>query len=473
MALDVATFESICPSRFLTFTIPDPTYPDSLLRVAVLDSPVPTSDSPLVAAMFVPEARETDWIFSTEWGHFQLLFSSPGVSRLILMGNQFNEDESSPTIYHRRLVSSPRRKELEVCSKPLFLALSPRSLFKNGIPEVPILIYEDNLVSSVVIHKCAGCLVGEMLVEDVEIETKSRADGCCKREFRRRLRFKRMPNLIQTEILIVPGTEDFHLSSLGIGEVEFMPDLRVLVHPYLAPMVASLSLISDYIESRIQLGFRPKALCLGVGGGALHSFLRNRLDFEVMGVDADKEVLRVAKRYFGLEDSEFMHVVIGDAIKFVKKLSPQANWHPMCSSATCEHKGHCHFPDGEDVNHKFDVIMVDLDASDVRSGTSAPPLEFVEKHVLLAAKSLLSELGILSINVISPSRSFYSKLERHFQEDFAQLYKIDVGNGENFVVIASASPRVSSIGDHNNSFFMRLKSVIPEAYMNSITKISN
>ncbi|XP_054797256.1 uncharacterized protein LOC129302408 [Prosopis cineraria] len=471
MALDVATFESICPSRFIAFTIPDPVCSDSLLRVAVLDSPIPASDSPLVAAMFVPEARETDWIFSTEWGHLQLLFSSPGVSRLILLGNEFSEGDSSPTIYHRPVVSSLRRKELEVCSKPLLLALSPRSLFKNDIPEVPILSYEDNLVSSVVIHKCVGCLVGEMLVEDVGIESQSGVDGCYKREFRRRLRFKRMPNLIQTEILIVPDTEDFHSPSVGIGEVDFMPDLRVLVHPYLAPMVASLSLISEYIEGRIQLGIRPKALCLGVGGGALLSFLRDQLDFEVMGVDADKEVLRVAKQYFGLEDSEFMHVVTGDVIKFVKKLSHQANWHPMCSSAAYEHEAHCHFPDGEAVNHKFDVIMVDLDSHDVRSGVTAPPLEFVKKNVLLAAKSVLSELGILSINVISPSRSFYCKLVHHFQEVFAELYKIDVGNGENFVIIASALPHVSSVGDSNNSFFMRLKSVIPEAYINSITKI--
>ncbi|XP_028780423.1 eEF1A lysine and N-terminal methyltransferase-like [Neltuma alba] len=382
MALDVAAFESICPSRFITFTIPDPTCADSLLRVAVLDSPVPASESPLVVAMFVPEARESDWIFSTEWGHLQLLFSSPGVSRLILLGNQFKEGDSSPTIYHRPLESSSHRKELEACSKPLLLALSPKYLFKNGIPEVPILSYEDNLVSSVVIHKCAGCVVGEMLVEDVEIESENRLGGCYKREFRRRLRFKRMPNLIQTEILIVPDAKDFHSTGVRIGGVKFVPDLRVLVHPYLAPTVASLSLISEYIEGRIQLGFRPKALCLGVGGGALHSFLRNQLDFEVTGVDADKEVLKVAKRYFGLEDSEFMHVVVGDAIKFVKKLSHQANWHPMCSSATCEQHGHCHFPDGEDVNNKFDVIMVDLDSSDVRSGPSIANWYIIFRNIL-------------------------------------------------------------------------------------------
>ncbi|KAF7820233.1 methyltransferase-like protein 13 [Senna tora] len=459
MALDVATFETICPSRFISFSIPCPTRSDSRLRVAVLDSPIPTTDSPLVAAMFVPEGRETDWIFSTESGHLQLLFGSPAMSRLILIGNQFHDGDLSPPVYHRPVKSSLHRKGLdddeELC-KPLLLALCPRSLFKNGIPEIPILSYEDNLVSGVVIHKCVGCLVGEMLVEDVEIESESGVDGCVKREFRRRLRFKRMPNLIQTEIPIIPDTH-FRSISGGIGEVGFLPDLRVLVHPYLAPMVASLSLISEHIDGQIQRGLRPNALCLGVGGGALLTFLRNQLGFEVVGVDADKEVLRVAKNCFGLEDSEFMHLVIGDAIKFVQKLSHNANWHP--------------FADGEDVNRKFDVVMVDLDSSDVRSGVSAPTLEFVKRRVLLGTKLVLSEFGILVINVICPSRSFYCKLVHDFEDVFQELYKIDVGNGENFVLIATVSPQVSLVRDCSNSFFMRLKSVIPEAYINSITKI--
>ncbi|KAI4346433.1 hypothetical protein L6164_007329 [Bauhinia variegata] len=467
MALNIETFQSICPSQFISFTIPHPTCSDSLLRVAVLDSPVQPTDSPKVAAMLVPEARESDWIFSTELGHFQLLFSSPGVSRLILIGNQFKEGDFPPPIYIRPIECSSHHKELEIWSKSLLLSLSPKSLFKNGIPDIPILTYEDNVVSSVVINKCIGSLVGEMLVEDVEIESENEVNGDHRKEFRRRLRFKRMPNLVQTEIRIVPDTDVNTNGVVGIGEVAFVPDLRVLVHPYLAPMVAGLSLISEYIEGRIQLGFRPKALCVGVGGGALLSFLRNQLDLEVMGVDADKEVLRVAKHYFGLEDGEFIHVTVGDAIKFMKKLACQVNCN---TSAVSELEASC-LLDGEDVSKKFDVIMVDLDSSDARTGISAPPLEFVKKHVLLAAKLLLSEFGILAINVILPSRSFYCKLVLHFQQVFEDLYRIEVGNGENFVLVATVSSHVSLVGDCSNSFLMRLKMVIPEAYINSITKI--
>ncbi|KAI4352616.1 hypothetical protein L6164_006851 [Bauhinia variegata] len=240
MALSLETFQSICPSQFISFTIPHPTCPDSLIRVAILDLPK------LLQCLSLRPVKVT------------------GVSPL------------------NRVISS--------CS--LVVLVSPAC--------------EDEV------------------------------DDCRKPEFRRRLRFKRMFNLIQTEIRIVPDT-NYSANSGGIGEVEvaFVPDLRVLVHPYLAPMVASLSLISEYIEGRIQHGFRPKSLCLGVGGRALLSFLRNQLGFEVMGIDADQEVLRVAKHYFGLEHGEFMHITVGDAVKSLKKLPCLAN----CStSAACELK---------------------------------------------------------------------------------------------------------------------------------------
>ena len=340
--------------------------------------------------------------------------------------------------------------------KPLFLALSPKSLFKHGIPEIPILRYEDNVICGVVLEQCVGSFAGEMLVEDVEIESEVR-------EFRRRLRFKRMPNLIQTEIRVVPEV-GFGSDCIGIGEVEFRPDIQVLVHPYLVPMVASLSLVGRCIEERIQGGFKPKALCVGVGGGALLTFLRAQLGFEVVGVEADKEVLRVARQYFGLLGNESIRVIVGDAIDVIEKFAYHSN-------GVHEGENGSYSYDGSDVHNKFDAIMVDLDSSDAKNGTSAPQLEFVRKQVLLAAKSILCDFGILAINVIPPNRSFYEKLINEFREVFHELYKIDVGNGENFVVVATMSPTISSISDCENSFLTRLRMAISGAYMDSIRKI--
>lgn len=326
---------------------------------------------------------------------------------------------------------------LEEKLTPLLFALSPKSCFEKGLPKVVFLRYEDDLVSSVVVEVCVGGLVGEMVVENVEL------DGFEGREFRRRLRFKRMPNLVQTQVRIFPKCGS---GFGGLEGVEFCLDFKVLVHPYLVPMVAGVSLISGYLDERIRRGFRPRALCLGVGGGALLGFLSRDLGFEVVGVEADEVVLRVAREYFGLDDCDgLVRVCLGDAIEFLEKF-------------------------GSD--DKFDVVMVDLDSSDANMGISAPPLEFVQKDVLLAARLVLSDHGILVINVILPAiSSFYETLIISLKNVFEELYEIDVRNGENFVLIATASTVTTSSVGTKNMFLSKLKQSISGEFIDSIRKL--
>ncbi|KAF8021839.1 hypothetical protein BT93_G2090 [Corymbia citriodora subsp. variegata] len=468
MALDKSTFETLVPARFVTFTFPDPSSPSAssdrrLLRVAVLDSPIRPSAPPRVAAMLVPSHREHDWIFSTESGHLQLLLGSPGLSRLVLIGEDPIDGRGSGLGFRRQTECHRSRREgREESLKPLVLALSPRVCFESGVPEVTFLSYEDDLVASVTLEVFIGEFVGEMLVEDVVIK---RGSGCGESEFRRRLRFKRMPNLVQTQVRIVPQ-EDCRETEGGfrIEDMQFRIDARVLVHPYLAPMVASLSLIGSDIDERIRKGLRPKAFCAGVGGGALLAFLRGQLGFEVLGVDVDEVVLRVAKQYFGLEDGDFLHVVVGDAIEWIERLANRKTEGTL--GALCSHD----LSVADRIDGKFDVIMVDLDSSDVSTGLVAPPLEFVRKPVLLAARSLLCEFGILAINVIPPDRLFYETMINELRDVFHDLYEIDVGNKENFVLIATVAS-IREIPRYDVSFIMKLNSVLSGAYMDSIRKI--
>ncbi|KAL3576753.1 hypothetical protein D5086_022036 [Populus alba] len=121
MALNIRTFETITPSHFLSFTIPNPTLPTHLLQVAVLDSLIQLTKSPQVAALFVPQNRELDWIFSTESGHLQLLLSSLGIAWLILIdNNRINGFDSSPLTYHKR-EDARYVKSFENSLKPLIL----------------------------------------------------------------------------------------------------------------------------------------------------------------------------------------------------------------------------------------------------------------------------------------------------------------------------------------------------------------
>lgn len=276
-----------------------------------------------------------------------------------------------------------------------------------------------------------------------------------------------MPNLVQSQARIYLHNE----SDLGdqLDGEEFRVDTGVLVQPYLNPMVAGISLICSLLDGRIKIqeGFRPRALCLGVGGGALVSFLTAQLGFEVVAVEEDEVVLRVAKKYFGLRESEIVNLCVGDGIELVETNAFSGK--DLNLNGCNTKKGAC----SGNFEKNFDVIMVDLDSSDARIGTSAPPLEFVRKSVLLAAREIISRNGVLIINVIPPNKSFYETIVTKFQEVFEELYEIDAGNGENMVLVASVSEIQSTASDHENHFLQKLRaSSIPESYMDSIRKIS-
>lgn len=465
MALDLQSFESIHPSRFIVLSFPNPYQSHPPLRIAVLDSPLQPADSLPVAAMFVPMGLENDWIFSTEPGHFQLLYDSPRFLRLILIGYFPAIDDESVTIFKRSSAGNSWSRFV-VGLQPILLALSPRSNFKyGGIPQVPILTFDDDVMCSVVLEKCIGSSVGEFLVENVEIKRESGTRVVGTRDFRRRLRFKRTPNLIQTQIRIVPE-DNFKIRSVKLQNIKFKPDTRVLVHPYLPTMAASLSLIGSAIDEQIQTGHKPKALCIGVGGGALLTFLATHLDFEVLGVDMDMEILRVAKQYFGLVENEFLHISIGDATEFLENASKNSE---NIKKQNCESSG-------VHISSEYDVIMIDLDTIDARNNSSAPPLEFVEKNVLVNARSILSEHGILVMNVIPLDMKFFDTVVDNLRSVFDELFQIDVDNDENFVVVASVSPIKNFPHDDvtenkMNSFVSRLRLLLSGSDMDSIRKI--
>jgi hypothetical protein len=73
--------------------------------------------------------------------------------------------------------------------------------------------------------------------------------------------------------------------------------------------------------------------------------------------------------------------------------------------------------------------------------------------------------------VIPPTRLFYDTLIHEFQEIFHELYEIDVGNGENFVLIAKVSPVSSPLSECENSFLQKLRIAILGRYLDSIRKI--
>ncbi|KVI09625.1 hypothetical protein Ccrd_011969 [Cynara cardunculus var. scolymus] len=307
--------------------------------------------------------------------------------------------------------------------------------FQNGLPEPVFLTYEDTTLYRVTVSRFVGPFVGEFLVE-VESSVDSNKDS------RRRLRFKRMPNLIQSEIPLirttgnVVGNLGFLPSLREMSEVEFRVDTRVLVQPYLTVVVSGLFLIVSLLDQRMKQGFIPRALCLGVGGGALLSFLNTRLGFEVVGVEADEVVLSIARQ-------NSIRLILGDAIELIEKVAcgrMKGDTHDLQVNIDC-------------LNAKFDVVMVDLDSSDVRTGISAPPPESVRKPFFQASKSVLHDHGFFVINVVPPDERFYVTLIQELQDVFHNVHEINIENEDKFVLVATVSPIASN--DHDNAFIQK------------------
>lgn len=211
-------------------------------------------------------------------------------------------------------------------------------------------------------------------------------------------------------------------------------------------------------------------LCLGVGGGALLTFLESQLQFAVLGVEADEVVLSAARRHFGLIEGEFLKVMAEDGIRLFRSFCREDCAAKCCLGDACCKHGRLQWWQ-EYVDSGIDVIMVDLDSEEAGNGVMAPPAEFVKEDVLLGTKSVLHEQGILVMNVVPLNGCLYDELVGYLNELFSEVYEIDVGNGENCVLLATVSP-VASFGNMSEgSFVNKLRETVGDKYIDAIRKI--
>ncbi|KAL4576769.1 hypothetical protein LXL04_012868 [Taraxacum kok-saghyz] len=467
-------FKTLKPKQVVICTHPNPVnhrchLHTPRIRVRVLDSPVAFTGPglPKIAAMIVPVHRETDWNFCTNAGHLQLLYDYSNLSRLILISNDLPPDQQHPSMYILPPVTDTvDSKKLEDALQPLVMSLHPIVSFKNGLPKPRFLKYEDDLLYREIKATFVGPFVGEFVVEDVLLECY---DDSVDKKLRRNLRFKRMPNLIQSQVHLYPVNENGKTVTAVVNlenlqkwkNVRFEIDTELLVHSYLTPMVTGLLLISPHLNDRIQQRITPRALCLGVGGGALLTFLNTKLGFEVVGVEADQAVLTAATQHFGFNKSGSIQVIVGDAIDVIQNFPFQQtkkNADDSDSDPNVKVEG---------VDCKFDVVMVDLDSS---YGYGAPPQDFVKKSVFEAVRLLLHDHGVVIINVVPLNDQKYKTFVEKLKGVFHKVYEIDVEEESNCVLMATLSPSTYSYG-YNNAFVEKLRRAIVEDYMESIEEL--
>eukprot|EP00249_Psilotum_nudum_P014024 c24626_g1_i1 orf=102-1856(-) len=386
---------------------------------------------------------------------------------------------------------------------PFLAAFAPEFLSTAGLVAVPFVSYDDNVLRRVIVEEAYSPLIGRIVVEDVELLDESRSaghrifeDGCHrhKTKLRRRLRFQRMPNMIQTEVSIVmakKGQVGISKDSSDDKDMEARVDHINLVHKYLAPVVAGLVLAAPSLEACIASHKKVRVLSIGVGGGALPMFLHERLGFHVEAVDLDETVLRLARCHFGLVEEECLQVKVGDGVEVISDIANQAismhlvaselvaKWQELSGdlkerwldSSSIMNMSACRKcqTDKRSFDSRMNVIIVDVDAEDARLGLSSPPMAFLEKGFLLGVQIALQEGGMLVFNVVSFGERPYKCVTNALRHFFEGLYEITLGDDENHVVFAF--PKKIGRIDLDSSFACRIKSVIDEHLIYQITEV--
>ncbi len=201
---------------------------------------------------------------------------------------------------------------------------------------------------------------------------------------------------------IIEVVEDLLTRSLHFGDSTRQSAMS-LHHPAV--------LVLEYTQAMMAcLLFNPRPhriLLLGLGGGSLAKFLlRHFPESSIDAVEPARDVVEVARSHFQLPASPSLEVYITDAVSFMGDASRDS-----CS---------------------YDLVFIDVyDASGM-----VP--DVIQTDFLAAARTRLSESGVLVLNLSRPQRDLYRQALRNLRRCFPRrLYRlpvIDKGNEIAFAV---------------------------------------
>ncbi|CAI9776988.1 unnamed protein product [Fraxinus pennsylvanica] len=175
----------------------------------------------------------------------------------------------------------------------------------------------------------------------------------------------------------------------------------------------------------------------------LPNFLHKCLPFlEIEVVELDPVVLDVARDYFGFEEDKHLKVHITDGIKFVREM---ANFETVdVSTSDKNDTDNGSFSNGSSTevhadgrsSNKIDVLIIDVDSSDLSSGLTCPASDFVEESFLSTVKNSLSEQGLFVINLVSRSLAVKDKVFSRLQTVFSNIFSLQLEEDLNEVIFA-------------------------------------
>eukprot|EP00250_Pteridium_aquilinum_P008175 c17737_g1_i1 orf=280-2520(-) len=432
-------FENIVPSRRLPRLLAGEGISRSSYSCVVLDAPKGSKTFQYKCAVFlVPKGRRHEWLFSSEEGQWQVVESAKA-SRLIMVFLDTDFYSGSMDIIQNDL-------------SPLVQELLPSNC-KVGV-SIPYLMCSDGVLRRDILEEVESSLTGAILVENVVL-TNENMDSISHQKCYRRLAFRRNPNMIQSEALLIKapsqghkknkaggkGSKSLNRSSLDKDDPSstgdgFQVDHSFLASPYHAVMIAGLSLIASNIESWISANELVRVVVVGLGAGLLPMFLHKHMPFgKIEVLELDPVIGDLAKRHFGFLEDERMKLCITDGLTVVNKGAKTFDKNDQLLSDP--HDGRTvENLEGGDRSDTLHVLIIDADSEDPSSGMSCPPVAFLEESFLLAARNRLCEGGMLVINLVARAKAPHITVPEKLKKAFAEVYTLEVDEDVNRVLFA-------------------------------------
>ncbi|KAJ7286625.1 hypothetical protein O6H91_Y326900 [Diphasiastrum complanatum] len=361
-------FESLHPGQRIIMSLGDFNQSSPKFRTVVMDANNCETLHYTCAVFLVPEGRASEWLFSSEKGQWQVVETAKA-GRLIM-------------VFLGAYDLSGGMRNLQEILSPLIKILLPVG-YNNG--NVPFLISDDGISKRTLLEETHSPVTGNMLVEDVALPWEKKFGSklvVSKYKKFRRLIFKRNPNLIQSEALLVleKCTEENNVSTANLSHHpgtcgKLKVDHSYLASPYHQGMVAGLALISSRLENWVLSKELINVMVVGLGAAVLPMFMYRHLPVHrIQVVELDPVVGELAKRHFGFFEDDRMQVIYRDGVAAVKQLArlkcdnaaKRREEQFDVSRSKCTGNSVHTSPTLEDNSDELHILFIDTDSADPR-----------------------------------------------------------------------------------------------------------
>lgn len=329
------------------------------------------------SAFIVPHGREHEWLFSSKEGH-EILRQNCNVDRLAIIS------------MHRKQIYKSLKQVQQELSK-LMLKIAPQGVIKRN-ETILFLSLDQQLGNRKIVMESTSEHSGNFVIEEVLGEQNQTF---------RRLVFLNMPHIIQSE------------AKLLIENGETKIDYSHFLSDYIPYLGLGVGIIAN------QPNKTPNILLIGLGGGVLTNLLINAFtNVNIVALEIDLVVYKVAKEAFGLIEDNRLKVNICDGLEY------------LCNAVK----------NGD----KYDAVVYDVDVKDPTLGLSGPPIAFLSQNILNNVKALIGDQGLFLLNFVCRASDVKADILNVLRTNFKQLTSLKIAEDINRVLLARNSDEAFS-----------------------------